>query len=247
MPLSPDDASAQAYLRLLVLGAPKVGKTHCILATCEKPAYVINCDDAGSLRPASRVTKEFKWDLVAARDAGMLSQMENAIGEARRGVKAGEYKTIVWDTMSSYAMRLEQVLADSTDTGKGPDGRRYWPDYEKRLRSVVERLFSLKAHIIVMSHYIEVGGEVTENQMAKSGQGIVPLLGGKARGTIPALFQDVVFLEKKRTGRVFTTALEGVFGPGCRSLDGVAEMPADVGEFWRRATGGPGARKKVSK
>lgn len=238
MPLSPQDADTGAFLRLLVLGAPKSGKTHSCLATCEKPAYVINCDDAGALRPAARVTSDFKWDLCTSTKApAIFQELENAIGEARRGVKEGEYKTIIWDTMTSYAQRLEEALAAATDTGKGPDGRRFWPEYEKRLRSIIGRLFALKAHVIVLAHYIEVGGGEIDGQMAKSGQGIVPLLGGKARGTVPALFQDVVFLEKKKGGRVFTTALEGVFGPGCRSLDGVSEMPASVEEFWKRARG----------
>ncbi len=233
MPLKAEDVVKSPYLRLLIMGAPKVGKTTTTLMTCEHPAYVINCDDESSLVPAARKTKEFSYDNVIGGDA--LQRLEGAIAEARKGVKEGRYKTIVWDTISSFAMRIEQILADATDTGKGPDGRRFWPEYEKRLRNAVDRLFTLKAHVIVLSHYIDVGGEVNENQLAKTGPGIVPLLGGKARGTIPSLFQDVLFLEKKKEGRVFITSISGVWGPGCRSLPDVTVVPADIMGFWKRA------------
>jgi hypothetical protein len=97
----------------------------------------------------------------------------------------------------------------------------------------VSRLFRLKAHIIVTSHYLDVGGEVMDGQQAKTGIGIVPLLGGKARGTIPAMFQDVVFFEKKGADRFFITGIDGVWGPGCRSLPGNMAVPADVKALMR--------------
>lgn len=243
MPLTAADVKSSSYLRLLIMGDPKVGKTHCTLATCEKPAYVINCDDASALLPATKVTSDFSWDLVASPDMGIFQKMQNALHEAHKGVKEGRYKTIIVDTLSSYAQRIEPILADSTNNAQGiPDGRRYWPEYEKRLRNVIDRLFALPAHVIVLTHYLDVGGAVGDNQLSKTGPGLVPMFGGKARATIPALFQDVVFLEKRKGERVFVTSIEGVFGPGCRSLPGHSELPADIGEFWARANG-----KKVVK
>lgn len=212
------------------MGDPKVGKTHCVLGTCEKPAYVINCDDASALRPALKVTSDFTWDLVSGSDASIFQKMQNALHEASKGVKEGRYKTIVLDTLSSYAQRIEPILADASNQ----DGRRYWPEYEKRIRSVIDRLFMLPAHIIVLTHYLDIGGNIGDNQLSKTGPGLVPLLGGKARATVPALFQDVVFLEKRKGKQVFVTSLDGVFGPGCRSVD-VSELPADVSEFWKLA------------
>jgi hypothetical protein len=236
MPFSASEVESSSYLRLLVLGGPKVGKTRTVIQSAPGPSYVINCDDQFSLKPAAVVRSDFVWDLVTGEDATIFQKMENAIGEARRGVKEGKYKTVVWDTLTYYAQRIELVLAGATDTGKGPDGRRYWPEYEKRLRNVVDRLFSLKAHIIVTAHYIDVKGAAIDNQLEKSGEGIVPLLGGKARATLPAMFQDVVFLEKKGGRRVFTCSSDGIWGPGCRNLEGVSQVDADIGVLWKAMT-----------
>jgi hypothetical protein len=158
--------------------------------------------------------------------------MENAISEARKGVKEGRYNWIVWDTMTYYAQRIETLILDSTDQGKGPDGRRAYPEYEKRLRNVVDRLFTVKAHVIVNAHYIDVKGALIDNQLDKSGDGICPMLAGKARATIPAMFQDVIWMEKKGGKRIFTCSSDGVWGPGCRNLDGVSTVDADIGLLW---------------
>lgn len=238
MPFSASEVESSAFLRLLVMGGPKVGKTRTVIQSCEGPVYVINCDDQFSLKPAA-AQRDFTWDPVYAGDATIFQQMENAIGEARKGVKEGRYKTIVWDTLTYYAQRIEIICLDSTDAGKGPDGRRAYPEYEKRLRNVLDRLFALKAHVIVNAHYIDVKGATIDNQLEKSGDGIVPLLAGKARATIPAMFQDVVFMEKKGGKRVFTTSSEGIWGPGCRNLDGVSTVDADIGLLWAAMTAKP--------
>lgn len=226
---------ASSYLRLLVLGAPKSGKTHTILATCEKPTYVINSDDQFSLKPAARVC-QFKWDLALGKDP---NEIEKCIQEARRGVKEGEYKTIVWDTISRYSDRVVEAYAAATANGAGePDGRRYWPNYRKHLHSIIDRLFMLKAHVIVLSHYIESSAVLIEGQVKKAGEGVLPGLGGQARTSIPAEFQDIVFLEKRAGKRSFVVSNDGVFGPGCRSLTGVEAIEADVGVLWKAMNGG---------
>jgi hypothetical protein len=53
-------------------------------------------------------------------------------------------------------------------------------------------------------------------------------------------FDDVVFMEKQITGpgeekRFFVTGLNGVYGPGCRSLTGNQVIPADVSNFLKLA------------
>ena len=233
MPINASDCAKAAYLRLLVMAPPKAGKTTTTLMTCEKPAYVINCDDDHSLIPAARKTTDFVYDNVFAPDP--MTSLNKAIKEAADGVKAGRYKTIILDTISVLSRRLmAQLEAPALEMGKQPDGRKTYPEHENRLIGAVERLFRLKAHVIVLSHFIEVGGEA-EGQLAKTGAGIAPLLAGKARATIPALFQDVVFLEKKKDkSRVFITSIDGVWGPGCRSLS-ATEVPADIMGFWKLA------------
>lgn len=242
MPIAASDIEKSAYLRLLVLGAAKVGKSTTVLKSCEKPAYVINCDDAMSLKPASRFTKDFHYDMVTAEGPAIFQQIENAIAEARKGVKEGRYKTIVLDTLSFLARRVENVCLDSTVSErapeKGPDGRRAYPLYKRRLIGVIERLFTCKAHVIVLSHWVESNDVLIEGQLAKKGEGIVPMLTGQARAEVGGLFQDIVFLEKRKdgSGRDFITNVNGVTGPGCRSLKekGYEVIDADIGVLWQK-------------
>jgi peroxiredoxin len=233
MPIDSKDLAAASYLRLLVMGPPKVGKTTvCVGTAPEGGVYVVNSDDKSSLRPAQRV-RTFTCDHCLGTD---LQAIENALKEARTGVKEGRYGTIVWDTITKYAARVEEVFANATIGAKGePDGRRYWPAYKKHLHGVIDRLFALKAHVIVTAHFLEQSSVQIEGQVSKMGAGIVPALGGAARASIPAEFQDVVFLEKRKGDkRVFVTSVDGVYGPGCRSLPGVAEVDANVAELWRK-------------
>lgn len=230
MPIAAKDIEQMSYLRLLVLGGPKVGKTRTVLETCHKPAYVINSDDKLALRSAAQVTQDFDWDLALGDDA---KKMDTCIRAARDGIEAGRYKTIVWDTLTKYAARFEELCERSTMNAKGEsDGRRYWPMYKKHLHNVIDRLFALKAHVIVNAHYIDVAGALIDNQLDKTGAGICPLLGGQARATIPAEFQDVIFLEKRAGARRFIASADGVFGPGCRSLPGVTDTDANIQTLW---------------
>jgi len=242
MPFSAAEVESSAYLRLLLLGAPKIGKTRTVVDTASQAfgeGYVINCDDQFSLKPAATVTKKFQWDPVYCGD--LVAAMEKAIKEARDGVRDGKYKWVLWDTMTYYAQRIETAILDATDQGKGPDGRRAYPEYEKRLRNVVDRLFTVKAHVIVNAHYIDVKGALIDNQLDKTGDGICPMLAGKARATIPAMFQDCVWMEKKGGKRVFTCSSDGVWGPGCRNLDGVSTLDADIGLLWKTMQAKPEA------
>lgn len=229
MPLASSTVESSSYLRLLVMGAPKSGKTQTCISTAPGPVYVINSDDAFSLKPAARVC-DFTYDLALGRDA---QGIESCLHEARVGVKEGRYKTIVWDTMTRYSDRIQEVFADATRNAAGePDGRRYWPQYKKHMHNIVDRLFTLKAHVIVMAHFIENPGALIEGQVKKAGEGVLPGLAGQARTSIPAEFQDIVFLEKRAGKRFFVCSAEGIFGPGCRSLPGVQTCNADVGELW---------------
>jgi AAA domain len=228
-PVPAGSSTRKRFLRMLILGPAKVGKSVAAVCTSPGPVYVINCDNEDALDPAERRTKNFSSNLVYSPD-----DMEAALKVARKQVADGKAKTIVVDTLSNYAARLEEacLLASGGGNMEKADGRRAYQNYEARLRNTVERLFKLEAHVIVCSHYLEIPGKL-DTQMEKFGDGIAPLLAGKARGTIPGLFNDVVFLFVRKGVRYFGTAPTGAFGVGCRTLDGYEEVPANVEEFWK--------------
>ena len=228
------------YFHVLIMGSAKAGKTtSCIVSLVATfgAGYVICCGDKSGMVPATRQTKKFTFDTV--RDE---TEMEACLKEARRGVKEGEYKWVLVDDFSLYASWLEGALRDASaeaSKSKEPDGRRYWPEYKTRLLNIPRRLFDLKTHIIFAMHWMQATQEI-DGQRSKSGVGIVPMIGGAAREELPALFQDVIFMEKevekgKGDRRVFKVNPEGVWGPGCRLSDGVHTVDADFGALLKLA------------
>jgi len=232
MPIAASSLERESYLFALLMGRAKLGKTTCAVTSLAKAfglGYVIVCGKAGSLKPAQRRTSKFEYDIV--RDE---NDMDTAIKEARKGVKDGRFKWVVLDDFTMYAAWLENELANATRNAKGEaDGRRFWPEYHSRLKNIVSRLADCKAHFIAICHYIEQGKEI-EGQLAKTGDGIAPSFGGKSREEIPAMFQDVVWMDKDSKGdRIFKINPEGVFGPACRSFDDARDIAADFGVFMR--------------
>lgn len=233
MPQSASAIEREPYLRVLLMGAAKVGKSTCSITSLVSafgPGYVFCCGDKSGMMPAARRTKKFEFDRISDEHV-----MEAAIKEAKRGIKEGQYKWIFVDDFSLYAGWLEGELRDASaraNKSGEPDGRRYWSEFKQRILNIPRRLFDVKAHVVFATHFIEQSQEI-DGQRAKSGTGIVPMIGGSAREELPALFQDVIFMEKKSEKRVFLVNPIGVWGPGCRSTDETKEIPADFGAFFK--------------
>src|ERR1700690_57169 len=229
MPKTAAQLEIAPFLSLLVIGPSGSGKTH-LLGTAPKPIYILCSDDESKLDPAINTDKGFKYDLVDSTDGNkLLNQFEAAIHEARRGITAGDYKSIVWDTISTFSDYLVNAELDATDKGNGPDGRQAYGSFNRRIINCVGRFLSLKAHRIVLAHYSEPSKEI-EGQAKKEGDGILPGIPGKARQQIPGKFHDVVFLKKIAGSdeRELLTRVSGVYGPRMNGLPGVESVPADL-------------------
>lgn len=222
------------YLGVLLLGAPLIGKTCSAVGTSPGPVYIINSDPRGSLMATKRRHPNVKF---AMNNVCTQKDMESALVAARKLVAEGKIKTIVWDTMSNFAEGLELECAKRTENDKGePDGRRYWPVYTKYLLQTVSRLRKIDAHIIVCSHFIDTSSEEEGTDKKKIGEGIVPLLGKKARLTIGKEFSDIIFMDRNISGkRVFKTGVSGKWGPASRTTDGDLTIDADFGVFMETA------------
>ena len=232
MPIAASSLERELFLRVLLMGAAKSGKTTSTITSLAPLGlgYVFVCGDKSGLEPAYRRTTKFEFDLIRSEN-----DMETAIKEAKKGVKENKYKWICVDDFSLYASWLEGALRDASaaqNKSGEPDGRRYWPEYKTRLLNIVRRLIDAPCHVVFVTHYMEQSQEI-DGQRAKSGVGIVPMIGGSAREELPALFKDVIFLEKgkEKDSRIFKINPEGVWGPGCRSIDGTRDIPADFGDF----------------
>jgi AAA domain len=229
MPLSARELEKDPFLRVLLMGPPKVGKTSLVIATSPSPVRVLLCESDSALTHAVRVAGP-NFTFERTKD---WNTMSTAIQEARKDAEAGKIKTLIVDPLSDFATVLEEQCLKQTDTGRGPDGRRAYPEYNRRMRHLLEQLFRVPAHLVVVTHYIDTGGGEVQpdgggEATPRTGEGIVPLLPGKARALVAARFPDVVWMDYQKGERVLVTGPRGAWGPGCRSLGDTQMIPANV-------------------
>lgn len=239
MALMASELATSSFLRVLLLGPPKVGKSTMCIGTSPGPVRVLLAEDDSALVPAIRAFGPESFTF--ARVPG-YNEMTREVLAAKNDAKKGEVKTCIVDSLSIFAKKLEKQCLDATDNGHGPDGRRAYPDFNRRVDQIIDQLFSIKAHLIVISHYIDTGGgEVAPDDggepTPKTGEGVVPMLPGKARILVPARFPDVVWMDYSKGKRVLITGPLGAWGPGCRSMNGTKKIPADYTDTEHKRVG----------
>jgi AAA domain len=218
--------------------------TH-VVATAPGPVRVLNCESDTALRGAQRETKNFDFERVAGWDSMMA-----AVVAAKKDAKAGAIKTVVVDPLSTFGDRLMAECVTATRTKEGnEDGRKAHPEFTKRIVHLVDLLMTIPAHVIVITHYMETGGD---DESKKLGSGLVPLMPNTASRTkIGAMFYDIVWVDIAKPGwpeyrgRTFITSPDGAWGPGCRSLNGYDKLPAHIGEFIKAVKEGAVGKAKV--
>jgi hypothetical protein len=225
MALAASELECDRFIRVLLMGPPKVGKSVMAIASSPRPVRVFLCESDSALQSARRfVGDRFTFDRTRTHKA-----MLESLHTARRDVKKGRIKTIIVDPLSTMAGKLEEFCLKQTKTHSGADnGMKAYPMYNRILRQIREQLLDLKCHVIVITHYIESGGAETADGTPQTGEGIVPMLAGRARAEFSAAFPDVVWMDYQAGKRVLVTGPQGAWGPGCRSLKDTHVLPADI-------------------
>lgn len=234
MPIPGSSVSADPRLRCLLLGPPKIWKTTVTLKTLPGKSRMLLCEADSALLEASRQGCDFDFERCVDV-AKPYEQMTTFLAQAKEDAKAGQIQNVVVDPLSEFAERLlGQSMRLNMTQNNEEDGRRGYPHYSKRLMHCLDLLFTIPAHIVVISHFLELSnGDL--GGLKKTGEGIVPLIPGSARARVAAKFNDVIWLDldKNDAGkRRFYLSPTGAWGPGCRSLPGkFSDVEADFSKL----------------
>jgi hypothetical protein len=200
---------------------------------------VLLCEDVSALREAKRRSPRGHFDV---EQVSGWNSMQKALAEAKQDAAAGQIKTLVVDPLSDFADKLLAECFKITLTKDGnEDGRKAYPECTKRLKHVIEQLFAMPCHVIVICHHMVTGGD--GEGIEKVGEGIVPLLPGASRKVVGAKFVDVVWFEMrmgKDSGgkpveeRHIVAGPKGAWTYGCRSLPGAEVLPPDITALIKR-------------
>lgn len=236
MPIPSSSLEHDSFLRMLLMGVPKGGKTTHAIATAPGPVRVLLCENDSALRGAKREGASFDFERVKGWDT-----MSKFVVEAKRDAKEGKIKTVVVDPLNVFAdALLEECLASTKSKEGNEDGRKAHPEFTRRIKHIIALMQTIPAHLVVISHYMEVGGG-DDNDKPKSGRGICPLMPNMAsRTAVAAMFYDVVWFDQAskdqagHNGRIFVTGPDGAWGVGCRSLSKNEILPAHIGKFIER-------------
>lgn len=206
------DAQQNSFARVLLMGKAKVGKTTALAMTAPKPLILKSDGESSTKYPASQGAEFLE---IPARN---VAEMQAARKAARALVKAGDVRTVIWDTITIFGGRLERELV-----AKGLDKFDLFREIKKQLMTTAEELFALNAHVFVVCHL---------NVLGEAGEGVLPAIPGAAKVEIPAMIDDWVkfdFDSKRTPQRQFWLGPQGDWGGGGRNIRKTEAIDADVG------------------
>jgi hypothetical protein len=150
-------SSGPRYLRVLVGGSTKSGKTH-FASTWPKPLFISDAAEGGAdtLREMAKDPTEraLWWDPKVPPDVWEVEDMNDFPKIAMRlcqraAQKKIQHKTLVVDSISIYAQR---VLRELKINDPGQDNRQRYGQLGDALSAQIGRIHSLPMHVVWLCH-----------------------------------------------------------------------------------------------
>jgi hypothetical protein len=176
------EVKKDAFARILVLGAPKAGKTYCLATTLPQP-FIINCDPNGSTQgPAADGADFTQMNVTNPGGVGARKQWAAAQAAAAQMVKAGHTSHVVLDTASLLADNLlEDIMVTQNDK------RAAYGELLEAFMVGIKRLSELPAHLWVVAHLDPSKDTIS---------GVLPLIAGQSSRRLGAMMADWVCFEQ---------------------------------------------------
>lgn len=239
MPYSAKDIRArERILQVLLLAPPKSGKTVCSVLTLPPPVFVLNTDGPGALDYCAAECADDD-ERFAAEDVSGTPGYERGLAYLK--ANKSKFNSVVVDNVTFLVESLYKEVR--AEVGRD-DPRAIYPEITRKLLGMIRELRDLKKHFVCISQ-----SDPGDTNIAGS-FGHLVAVSGKAKILLPAMFQDLLWLETTVNDagvakREFLLAPAGNWTKGARSVQGLPRMEADFTEFLRLANEGKLPKKKI--
>ena len=203
-------ATKPLFLRALLIGPPKSGKTCSVLTSAPKP-FLINGDGHSATRGAINLGAKF-----TAVDVTSCSEWRQACQLAADYVKEERARTIVVDTITLLADTLHDDIVKG-----GAKNYDIWTKQADELMGGYRFLAELPAHLIYIAHM-----KVDSDMVA----GILPLIGGMTKQRLPGIIDDWILFECDPSSgqRSYLLGPQKSWGASGRNIQRTCKIPANV-------------------
>lgn len=176
-----DTLKSEAFARILLLGAMKIGKSTVCLETAPGPVLNLNCDGIGASQFAAKRGARFGEALVTS-----IATWDTYTKAAAQAAADGNARTIIVDTVTLLA----DTILGELDM-RNLDGFEKWNALEEKLKLGLRRLLAAPAHVIFIAHMDPRDDEIA---------GICPLIPGKVKVWLPSKVADWVLFNINEAG-----------------------------------------------
>lgn len=232
------EVKQNSYARILLLGAPKAGKTVACCTSSPRPIDVINCDGHYALASTIPFVADDAFTSVTVR---CNADWQAACREEYDRAVRGEVRTIVVDTLTMLADTILDearyvragkatrggtgaVGMDAAAAKMDVDGWQLYADavMGSEGRSGLRLLLGAPAHLIITAHMAPIGDYVS---------GVLPAVPGKViPNQLPRLIDDWILFECDVSGnRRFVLGPQDNWNHSGRNIRKVEKIDADVG------------------
>lgn len=213
------DIASDGYLKMLLMGPPKGGKSSTVATTAPKPIFILNGDGKDGLHYASTLPgAEFE-----SGDVNTLDDLGRTASWLLKRVDAGEIRTVVIDTLTLLQSRIVDNFAEAN----GGVDLQGWGELFTKIKSVIQAFIDAPCHFIIVGHAVNTDG-------GSGGHGTMPAIAGKLGTILPAMIHEWVWLDvdpkkKPEEARTFLVGPQGNWMHGCRHAKRTVAIEADIG------------------
>lgn len=163
----------QQYIRALVLGTIKSGKTH-FAATCPKPLFISDVAEGG-YETIRTMDRSLWWDEKVEPVVWAIENIFQDVNpmltrlETLKAANTFPFQTVVIDPISLYADRYlsERLTILASSSKGGVDTRQLYGDLANHLRATVLRIHALPCHVLWLCHVKEGGANIAGSTAEK--------------------------------------------------------------------------------